>query len=166
MRTLDDGLGFLVADVQRQMRRLFQQRVEDGALSLAQSRALVYIARHQGLRQVELAELLDLQPITVGRLVDQLAESGLVERRVDPSDRRAFLVHLLPAAHPHLDKIHAVIDSLRKTALAGFDAREAGALTQSLLRLRANLAAVADGRTARAEATAGGRITAGDEVAR
>ncbi|MEZ5658187.1 MAG: MarR family transcriptional regulator [Burkholderiaceae bacterium] len=139
MSVQKDGLGFLVADVYRLMRREFTRHIEQRALSLAQARALVYISRHEGLRQVELAELLDLQPITVGRLVDQLAAQSLVERRADPADRRAYRVHLLAAAQPHLASIGAVVDTVRRQALAGMDEREAKAVTAALLQIRRNL---------------------------
>ena len=70
MKPQQDSLGFLLADVSRLMRRAFQQRSVNSALSLAQARALVYVSRHEGIRQVELAELLDIQPITLARLID------------------------------------------------------------------------------------------------
>jgi DNA-binding MarR family transcriptional regulator len=108
MELRQDSLGFLLADVFRLMRRAFQQRLEDGALTPAQGRALVYISRHEGIRQVDLAKLLEVQPITLARLVDQLAESGVVERRPDPADRRAYQVFLTPAAASHLATIEQV----------------------------------------------------------
>jgi DNA-binding MarR family transcriptional regulator len=138
-----DGLGFLVADVYRLMRRAFLQQIEQGALTLAQSRALVYISRHEGLRQVELAELLDLQPITVGRLVDQLAALGLVERRADPADRRANRIHLQAAAGPHLEAFADVIDRVHAHALADLDAAQTRRLLESLSQVRSTLSAPA-----------------------
>lgn len=140
MAVMKDGLGFLVADINRLMRRAFRQRLAMSDLTLAQSRALVYVSRHQGVRQVELAELLDIAPISLARLVDQLAELGLVERRSDPTDRRAHRIHLMPAATPHLEAIGIVIDEIRGIALAGFDAGEAERLLGGLLHLRGNLA--------------------------
>ena len=136
-----DGLGFLVADVYRLMRREFLQQLDDRGLTLAQSRALVYVSRHDGLRQVELAELLDLQPITVGRLVDQLAELGLVERRADPTDRRANRVHLLTAAGPYLESFAAAIENVHARAVAGMAPAWARRLVESLVQVRENLAA-------------------------
>jgi len=84
MNKQPDSLGFLIGDVQRLMRRQFQQQLEGSCLTLAQARALVHIARSEGIRQVELADGLDIQPITLARQLDQLAENGLVERRSDP----------------------------------------------------------------------------------
>ena len=75
-----DSLGFLLADVFRLLRQNFQRRLEGSSLTLAQARALVYLSRHEGVRQVDLAEMLEVQPITLARLIDQLADAGLVER--------------------------------------------------------------------------------------
>jgi hypothetical protein len=83
LNSKQDSLGFLLASVARQLRHAFQQRLTDPQLTLAQARALVYVARHEGVRQVELAALLEVQPITLARLIDQLARAGLVERRAD-----------------------------------------------------------------------------------
>jgi len=98
MQLQQDSLGALVVDITRMMRRAFQHRMEGSDLTLAQARVLVYVSRRAGLRQIELAELLEVQPITLARLVDQLVEAGLVERQPDPDDRRAYRIHLKAAA--------------------------------------------------------------------
>lgn len=131
--------GFLVSDVARLLRRDFERATVDSPLTLAQARALVLIGRNPGVRQVELAELLEVQPITLARLVDQLADTGLVERRPDPDDRRAYRVHLLPAAEPHLAHIRSVGTRLRARALAGLDAAQAQQLVAALRQVRENL---------------------------
>ncbi len=140
------GLGFLLADVSRLMRREFAQRMAARvpALTFAQARALVYLARGEGLRQVELAQLLEVQPITLARQVDQLAAQGLVERRADPGDRRAHRLFLTPAAEPHLRTIRAVTDSVRAQALGDADPAQAAALSAMLARMRDNLATGSD----------------------
>jgi DNA-binding MarR family transcriptional regulator len=136
-----DSVGFLVADVARLMRRAFQARLDGAALTYAQARALVWLARQEGLRQVDLAEQLEIQPITLARLVDQLADAGLVERRPDPLDRRAYRLFLTPAAAPRLAEIRAIGDAIRAEALAGLDARQAAATLEGLRRIRRTLAA-------------------------
>jgi DNA-binding MarR family transcriptional regulator len=136
-----DSVGFLVADVARLMRRAFQVRLDGAALTYAQARALVWLARQEGLRQVDLAEQLEIQPITLARLVDQLADAGLVERRPDPLDRRAYRLFLTPAAAPRLAEIRAIGDAIRAEALAGLDARQAAATLEGLRRIRRTLAA-------------------------
>ena len=136
-----EGVGFLVADVARLMRRAFQARLHGAALTYAQARALAWLARREGLRQVDLAEQLEIQPITLGRLVDQLALAGLVERRPDPDDRRAYRLFLTPAAAPRLAEIRAIGEALAAEALAGLDAREAAGTLEGLRRIRDTLAA-------------------------
>lgn len=137
----DDGIGFLVADITRLMRRRFAEELKAGRvrLTLAEARALVYISRREGLRQVELAALLESQPITVARLVDQLAKAGYVERRADPGDRRAYRLHLRAAAREPLARIARATEAVRQRTLRGLPAREAASLAGSLERIRTNL---------------------------
>lgn len=140
MDSRKDSLGFLLADVSRLIRQAFQQRIEGSSLTHSQARALVYLSRHEGIRQVELAELLDIQPITLARLLDQLAENGLIERRPDPADRRAYRLFLTSAAASHLAAIEAVAASIRADALRGIGKQEAAVLLSALGRMRDNLA--------------------------
>lgn len=140
MASPDEGLGFLLADVSRLMRQAFQRRLEGSALTLAQARALIYVSRHEGMRQVELAEMLEIQPITLARLIDHLAEQGLVERRPDPTDRRAYRLHLTPDAGPRLAAIREVTAGIRAEALRGLSPEEAALLTSALRRMHDNLA--------------------------
>lgn len=140
MAVREESLGFLLADVSRLMRRRFQQRLEgESALTLAQAKALVYLSRHQGLRQVELAEMLEVQPITLARLVDQLVQHGLVERRPDPSDRRANHLFLTDAATPQLTAIKQVGAEIRKEVLRGVDKQQAATLLSVLNQIHDNL---------------------------
>lgn len=141
MRAKEETLGFLLADVSRLMRRAFQQRLEGSSLTLAAARALVYVSRHEGVRQVELAELLEVQPITLARLIDQLAAAGLVERRPDPADRRAYQVFLTAHATPRLAAIEQVAASIRADALRDLGKQQAAAVMAALRKMRANLAA-------------------------
>jgi len=140
MEFRQESLGFLLADVSRLMRRAFQQQLEGSSLTLAQARALIYVSRHEGVRQVELAELLEVQPITLARLIDQLAEVGLVERRPDPGDRRAYQVFLTPAAAPHLAAIKQVVAAIRADALRDLDEQQAAIVFFALSKMRDNLA--------------------------
>ncbi len=142
MPTYRDTLGFLVIDVSRLLRRAFARRLEGTGLTPAQARALFYLAHGgEGVRQVDLAERLEVQPITLARLVDQLEAAGLVERRPDPADRRAYLLHLRPAAAPHLAVIERVTARIRSDALRTLDERESQALVAALKTLRENLSA-------------------------
>ncbi len=139
MEYKQDGIGFLLADVSRQMRLAFQQRLEGSSLTLAQGRALVYASRHEGIRQVDLADLLEVQPITLARLIDQLEALGLVERRPDPTDRRAYQVFLTASAAPQLAAIDQVIVAIRADALRGLDQQQADILYAALRTMRENL---------------------------
>jgi len=137
-----DSLGFLMADVSRLMRRLFQERLESSSLTLAQARALIYISRSEGIRQVDLAEMLEVRPITLGRLVDQLASSRLVERRSDPADRRVYRLFLLPAADEQLTAIRNVVAIIQEQALGQLDSDQASAVLFALSTMRENLCGV------------------------
>jgi DNA-binding MarR family transcriptional regulator len=138
-REQPDHLGFLIADVARRMRRSFQASIEGSSLTLAQARALVYVSRNEGIRQVDLADLLEVQPMTLARLVDQLAGSGLVERRADPADRRVYRVFLTEAAAPHLAAIQQVVVAIRKEVTRGLDREHVAVLLAALARMRDNL---------------------------
>src|SRR5690348_3012927 len=120
----DESVGFLVVEVSRLMRRAFNERLEGSGLTQAQARALKYVAHNEGLRQCDLADLLEVQPITLARLVDQLEKLGLVERRPDLVDRRAYRLHVRPAAASHLAAIDEVAREIRARALKGLDAKE------------------------------------------
>lgn len=141
MKTRKDSLGFLLSDVSRLMRRSFNQHLKGSGLTLAQARALLYVSNNEGIRQVDLAELLEIQPITLGRLIDSLTERGLVERRVDPTDGRAFRLVLLSAATPHLVAISRVTATLRGISLRHIDKQDAECTVSTLEKMRANLSA-------------------------
>ena len=139
MKPKQDSLGFLVADLARLMRRAFEQRLQGCTLTLAQARTLIHVARQEGVRQIDLADAMELQPITLARLIDQLAEAGLVERRPDPADRRAYRVYLLPAAQNELATIEREAAAIRARALQGLDATQADATLAALRIMQRNL---------------------------
>ena len=135
-----DSLGFLLADISRLMRRAYRQHIAANQLTLAQSRALVYLSRHQGLRQVELAELLEVQPITLARQLAHLTKANLIARLPDPNDKRAYRWYLTPAATPQLAAIAQVTEHIKQQAMANFSPEQAELLTASLCQVRDNLA--------------------------
>ncbi len=135
-----DSLGFLVADVSRLLRTAFQRRLGSDGLTFLQARALVYISRHEGVRQNQLAELLEIQPITLVHIIDQLEARKLVKRTTDNRDRRAKLLFLSSAAQPVLDSIEEVVESIRYDAMTGLDNQQASLAVAALRRIRANLA--------------------------
>jgi len=139
MRDPDRSLGFLINDVARLLRREFTRRAQDLGLSLAQAQALAYLSRQEGVNQATLADSLDIQPITLVRLIDRLQEMGVVDRRPDPGDRRALRLFLTPAAGPYLDRIWALGAETRTAAMAGMPAEEVAALIEGLADVKRNL---------------------------
>jgi MarR family transcriptional regulator for hemolysin len=138
-------LGFVLNDVARLMRKRFEQRARAAALGLtrAQAAVLAYLARQEGINQAALAQILELEPITLARLLDRLQAAVLIERRPDPKDRRAHLLYLTAAAYPLLDRIFALAAEVREDALAGVAEPDRGRLLDLLLEMKANLIGVA-----------------------
>ncbi len=137
----DCNIGFLLQDVARLMRREFNRRVQDLELTQAQWRALSLMCRDPGMRQCELADILEMQPISVARLLDRLEASGWVERKADPSDRRASKLYLTERAEPIMAKLRKNGAETRAYALAGVSDKDRQMLSDILTRMRANLAA-------------------------
>ncbi len=139
MRSPDQSVGFLLGDVYRMLRRNFNLRAQAHGLSLAQWQALAYLAREEGVNQVTLADRLEIQPITLARLIDRLQEAGLVSRRPDPGDRRAFRLYLTDAARPLIDRMWGYAAETRAEAMAGLPDDDRAALMRSLLHMKQNL---------------------------
>lgn len=137
--TLPPTLGFLIHDVARLMRRRFDQRARSLGLTRSQWQVLALLARNEGINQGGLADLLEIEPITLCRLLDRMEEGGWVERRPDPRDRRARLLFMTAKAHPMLAHMRGLADEIRAEALDGMTEAERAALTAGLERLRANL---------------------------
>ena len=112
---------FTISDVGRLLRTYADQKARRFGQTRAQWAVLLKLERHEGLKQSDLAEYLDIQPITLTRLVDRLCDNGLIERRPDPNDRRAKRLYLTPAARPLLDRIAVQVEELAETVLAGVD---------------------------------------------
>ncbi|ODS70817.1 MAG: MarR family transcriptional regulator [Bordetella sp. SCN 67-23] len=149
MRLSRADIGFLLADVSHLMRRAMARRLNGSTLTFAQARAMVHLSRHEGIRQVELANLLEVQPITLARLLDQLDERDLIERRPDPADRRAHRLFLTAAAAPHLASLRQVAAAVRADVLRDIDDQEATIMLGVLAKMRDNLAALTAAAAAR-----------------
>ena len=124
-------------------------------ISRAQWTVLVRLERTEGLKQSELAEILDLQPISLTRLLDRLDESGLIERRADPNDRRVNRLYLKPAARPLLEQLAVLSESLMATVLEGIEPESMERMLRDLRLVKDNLRA-AIGRNASQQQTANG----------
>jgi len=136
----DRSLGVLISDVARLQRRTFDRRLQSLDLTQAQWRAIVYIARTEGMSQTALAECLEIQPITVGRLIDRMESAGWVERRSHPADRRAVQLYLTPKSQPILEEIHARAEDMMAESLMGLSVAAQKQLFDSLQRIKQNLA--------------------------
>lgn len=115
------------------------QRARQFGISRAQWVVLVRLDRSEGLKQSELADILDLQPISLTRLLDRLAENGLIERRADPNDRRANRLYLTPAARPLLAKLAELGQDMMEIVLDGIDADARMRLLGDLGTMKDNL---------------------------
>jgi MarR family transcriptional regulator, transcriptional regulator for hemolysin len=136
---LDFTFGFLLHDIARLMRKRFDQRARGLGLTRAQWQVLAHLARHEGINQVGLAEILEVEPITLGRLIDRMEEAGWVERRPHPTDRRARLLYLTANAKPVFARMRALGDEVRAEALAGLSQVDHNRLMASLIAIRGNL---------------------------
>jgi MarR family transcriptional regulator, transcriptional regulator for hemolysin len=136
---LTRALGFLLADVSRLMRRRFDARAREIGLTRAQWRVLTQLRRREGINQTALAEIMEIEPISLGRHIDRLVEKDFVERRADPRDRRAWRLYLRPEVQPVLDRLRTLSNANRKEVLQGIPVEESEALIDTLLKIKANL---------------------------
>lgn len=135
----DPVFGFLVHDISRMLRKRFDRRARDIGLTKSQWIVLAHLARHEGIRQGGLAEILELEPATLGRHLDRLEDTGWIERRPDPADRRTWRLHLTGKATPVLDRMAELVEITTGEALAGLGSEERERLQSHLLTIRANL---------------------------
>jgi MarR family transcriptional regulator, transcriptional regulator for hemolysin len=135
------NFGFLLHDVARLMRKRFEQKARGLGLGLTRSQCsvLAHLARHEGIQQGGLAEILEVEPITLTRILDRLEEAELVERRAHPTDRRIRLLHLTPKAHPLLGEIFSIGAATREEALEGVAEAQRDQLFAILSAMKANL---------------------------
>lgn len=136
---MSEPIGFLLNDTARLYRRAFNARTREEGFTALQWRLMMYIKREPGIRQGPVAELIEVEPITLSRMVDRLQDARLVERRPDPSDRRAWLLYLTPQAEQMMTGVRHVIDELAVTAMDGLTPQEQAELTRLVSKVRANL---------------------------
>jgi len=139
MTSHDLDLLVLISDVGRMLRTEADRRARAHGMTRAQWVMLIRLDRQPGLTQKELAELLEVEPITVARLADRLEARNLLERRPDPADRRCWRLHLLPAAQPVLDELAGDRDDLVHMLTAKLDPAIIETVKAALLRMRATL---------------------------
>jgi len=135
----DQSVGFLTNDVARLLRQNFNRRAQNLGLSQAQWRALAYLSLQEGVNQATLADSLEIQPITLTRLIDRLQAAGLVERRPDAADRRAVRLHLTNEAQPLIERMETLALETREEALQGLTPEARQALTDALRHMKQRL---------------------------
>jgi MarR family transcriptional regulator, transcriptional regulator for hemolysin len=133
-----ETLPFEISETAHSLRKAFDRRACGMGVTRAQWKVLFRLKRQPGLRQIELAEMLDIEAITLSRIVDRLEEAGLVERVADPADRRAWRLHVTAKAQPLVEKLQAVADDMIVEAFEGIDPKHIEITRQVLGRVREN----------------------------
>lgn len=147
-RSLNREFAIALKDVARMLRTCADQQGNAFGVTYAQWLVLARLDRFEGLKQSELAQMLDLRPITLTRLVDRLCDSGMIERRSDPNDRRAKRLHLTAAARPLLERLGEFDEDMMGTALAGVDRDQIEKMVAQLAIVKENLRQAIQQRTA------------------
>jgi MarR family transcriptional regulator for hemolysin len=133
------SLGFLLHDISRLLRKRFDRRAHTLGLTRAQWSAIIHLQRNEGITQTGLAEILEVEKITLARLIDRLEAAGWVERRPHPRDRRANCLYLTEQVYPVLDRMQALARETRSEALNGLSAEEQERLLDALVIIKHNL---------------------------
>lgn len=131
---------YLMGDNSRQLRRAFDARMRQLGVTGPQARLLLELSKAEGENQGHYAEQLEVEPITLCRMVDRMEESGLLERRRDPADRRAWRVHLTQRSRIMIDRLRASVARLEEDMLAGMDEPARIQFGQAMETIRNNLA--------------------------
>jgi len=140
----DSTLGFLLHDVARLLKKRFEQNSRGSGLTRSQWQVLTYLAQNEGINQAGLAELIEIEPITLGRIIDKLETLRLIKRNPHPTDRRRWLLHLMPAARGRLQQAGEYGDVTRREALAGVSEDDRQHLLRTLEALKENLTQACD----------------------
>lgn len=138
----ESSIAYLLADSARLLRRAFDARVRELGMTSPQARLLLILARTEGENQGFYAERLEVEPISLARMIDRMADGGLLERRPDPADRRAWRVHLTEQARDIVDAVRRAAGPLEDLLLTGLDPDQRAALARSLQAVRTNLSAL------------------------
>ena len=139
MQTMDENLFTKIGDLSRLARRSFDARARQIGVTRQQWQVLVTLRRNEGVNQGGLAELLDVEPISICRMVDRLQEADLVERRPDPADRRSWRLFLTAKAEVLLAQLRPLADEMEAQALDGINPAQRDDLCLLLDAIRQNL---------------------------
>lgn len=138
-KTEDISFGYLLNDITLLFRKHFDRRAVKFGLTRAQWRATKVLYHREGLRQTELAEFLEMEPIAVGRVIDRLQAAGFVERRPDPKDRRAWRLYTTAQASGVIDDMERIARDLRRECTTGITYEELSQAMEVMTRLKENL---------------------------
>ena len=144
---LERNFGFLVHDVARLLRTTFDRRVKEMGLTRSQWWVLNHLYRHDGMTQAELADLLEVERPTLGRLLDRLETNGWIRREACGTDRRAKRVFLTDEVGPPMREMRGIAAQLRGDALSGLSPDEQEEFVDTLLAVKANLVRLANGHS-------------------
>jgi MarR family transcriptional regulator for hemolysin len=133
-----ETLPYEIGETAHALRKAFDRMAVGLGVTRAQWKVLFHLTRKPGLRQVELADKLDIEPITLSRIVDRLEEAGLVERSADPADRRAWRLHVTARAKPLVEKLRGIADEMTAQAFSGINPSEIEITRRVLSRAREN----------------------------
>jgi|TARA_B100000809_G_scaffold222165_1_gene230958 DNA-binding MarR family transcriptional regulator len=136
---LDRNFGFILNDVSRLMRTTFDRRAKSIGLTRSQWWVLVHLYRRDGLVQAELAEILEIERPTLGRLLDRLENKGWLRRQADPKDRRVKRVYLTDEVKPAMKSLRRIAGDLRQQVLEGLNKDEREQLVDTLIHMKTNL---------------------------
>lgn len=139
-----DPIGYLIGDVSRMIRTVYDRRVEPLGLTRAQWRVMTRLNRLESCTQTELATELEIEKPTLGKLIERLEAKGWVERRPDANDARSKLVYLTPVAQPVLQDMHSEAEKVVAGIFAGLGAEDAARLHGMLDHIKNNLAVMLD----------------------
>lgn len=139
-----DALGFVLIDVARMLRSAFERRIATAGLGLTpgEARTLVRIATLEGSRQLDIAQRMGIEPMTLSTYLDRLQSLGFIERRPDSSDRRAKLIYTTPTAGALIGSIRDEQIELMQHVTSGIGEQDLEAMREKLKQLRANLSAL------------------------
>jgi MarR family transcriptional regulator, transcriptional regulator for hemolysin len=133
------SFGFVLHETARLLSKRYDQRAKSLGLTRAQIQVLAYLVYHEGINQTGLADLIEMEPISLARLIDRMEQASWVERRPDPRDRRAWQLFITEKAKPVFTEMIAIGREVREEALAGFTEAEREQVMELLLRVRRNL---------------------------
>lgn len=139
MAAVIDNPAYLIGDTSRLLRRAFDDRVRALGVTGPQARLLLMLSRAEGENQGFFAELIEVEPISLCRMVDRMAESGLVERRRDPADRRAWRLHLTDRSREMVAELRGCVNALVEEVFAGAAEADRAAFQRVMQLMRSNL---------------------------